>query len=315
MKHVFIVGCPRSGTSWLQLLMAQHPQVATTQETHLFDGYLRYLDQAWKRYARWNTGINRLYCETEFHALCARFANDVFQRIAATNPAATVILEKTPAHVRYGELILKLVPDACFIHLVRDPRSVVASLCAAGKSWGSEWASDSVVDNAQLWRSDVATGRALAALTKSYREVRYEDINGISGAAALASLYGWTGLSADTEFCRKALDACRIDRLRGGSAGLRASEALLRSANFYRKGTVDGWRQDLSPRDVRVIEYIGGDLMEICGYTRDFDASSARRKPLAIAISELADGIEWRLRKGIELAFDRFRATAWRRTV
>src|SRR5215469_4920410 len=39
-KYVLIVGCPRSGTSWLQRLLSQHPQVATTQETHLFSEYL-----------------------------------------------------------------------------------------------------------------------------------------------------------------------------------------------------------------------------------------------------------------------------------
>jgi hypothetical protein len=32
MNKVFIVGAPRSVTTWLQLLMAQDPQVATCQE-------------------------------------------------------------------------------------------------------------------------------------------------------------------------------------------------------------------------------------------------------------------------------------------
>ena len=37
---LFIVGSPRSGTTWLQLLLAGHPEVATRGETHLFEHFV-----------------------------------------------------------------------------------------------------------------------------------------------------------------------------------------------------------------------------------------------------------------------------------
>jgi hypothetical protein len=37
---VFLIGCPRSGTTWLQRLLASHPQVRTVQETFLFPRYI-----------------------------------------------------------------------------------------------------------------------------------------------------------------------------------------------------------------------------------------------------------------------------------
>lgn len=40
MKHVFVVGSPRSGTTLVQLLLAQHLEIATVQETHLFKRYV-----------------------------------------------------------------------------------------------------------------------------------------------------------------------------------------------------------------------------------------------------------------------------------
>ncbi len=36
-KHVFIVGCPRSGSTWTTFLLAQHPEVATFQHAKVFD--------------------------------------------------------------------------------------------------------------------------------------------------------------------------------------------------------------------------------------------------------------------------------------
>jgi hypothetical protein len=47
-RYVFVVGSPRSGTTWLQLLLAQHPAVATHQETHLFHNYLGPLERAYR---------------------------------------------------------------------------------------------------------------------------------------------------------------------------------------------------------------------------------------------------------------------------
>lgn len=180
MKHVFLVGCPRSGTTWLQILLAQHSQVATARETHLFNGYLHQLDRCWKTFKSHpdRVGLDTLLTEEEYYGLCSLFAQGVMKKIAASNPGATVVLEKTPSHVRFAPLILKMVPDAYFVHIVRDPRSVVSSLCAASRSWGGKWASRSVLSNARLWCSDVTRGREIARLTDRFREVRYEDLRG-----------------------------------------------------------------------------------------------------------------------------------------
>jgi hypothetical protein len=306
MKHVLIVGCPRSGTSWLQLLLAQHPAVATTQETHLFNNYLSPLEQTWQRFPAVdpNIGMRRLLSEDEFYALCAEFAKAVLGRIADRKPNAQVVLEKTPGHVRHGPLILRLMPDVYFLHIVRDPRSVVSSLCAAARSWArGQWASTNVVRNAQIWRSDVTLGRELATLTPRYREVRYEDLLGERGPGTLASLLTWLDLPADGDFAASACAACDIERLRAGGDGVRNFESLSRSQpEFFRKGQQNSWQNDLSPGAVRVIEYINQDLMEIYGYPR---RSTRSRKPLRLVLDQAVSRIERRVRGQVNTAFER----------
>ena len=50
LKHVFIVGCPRSGSTWTTFLMSHHPQVATFQHAKVFD-YLAWMDRWWRNKA------------------------------------------------------------------------------------------------------------------------------------------------------------------------------------------------------------------------------------------------------------------------
>ena len=37
---VFLVGCPRSGTTWLQKLLASHPRIRSGEESHFFSLYV-----------------------------------------------------------------------------------------------------------------------------------------------------------------------------------------------------------------------------------------------------------------------------------
>lgn len=307
MVYAFVVGCPRSGTTWLQMLLAQHPSIATAQETHLFDGYIGRLQDSWTRdeAASRGIGLQAALTRDQFDALCARMARDVLSRIASRVDGASVVLEKTPAHVRRVRLILKLLPEARFIHLVRDPRAAVASLCAAGRSWGRAWASADPVDNARLWVSDVSAGREIASLTNHHYTVKYEDLRGNDGWQVLQAMFKWLGLDATDGFCRQAVTDCAIDKLRGNNNGLKAGKMISGDPpGFYRKGSVDSWRDDLSQRDVRAVEYIAGDLMRAYGYPASSPRGGSADKPMRVKTREILESLEWRARRGLAWGFD-----------
>src|SRR5579859_5410783 len=97
MKTIFLVGCPRSGTTWLQIVLGSHPAIATVRETHLFDRYLadiygRYEDEAQKL---GKDGLRILLDETRLDRLCRQFADGVLAAIAETKPGCAAVLEKT----------------------------------------------------------------------------------------------------------------------------------------------------------------------------------------------------------------------------
>lgn len=310
MKYFFIVGCPRSGTTWLQTLLGQHPAVATTRETHLFNAYLAGLQEVWQNELKSSDGVglHPVLTEEEFYSLCADFAQAVMDTIAKINAGARVVVEKTPNHVRHVPLILKLFPDAHFIHLIRDPRAAVASLCAAGHSWGRGWASTSPARNARRWVSDVSAGRAIASLTDQHVTVKYEALLEPTGWQVLQDLLNRMGLEADNDFCQQAAAECTLDRLRKKSKDRQSlGNTGAPPADFFRKGKADSWADELSARDVEVVEYIAGDLMRDCGYTTSTRFADHHRKPWRLTLHDLADSLEWRANRIVAFAFRKAR--------
>jgi len=295
-RMVFLVGCARSGTTWLQLLLSRHPGVATSQETHLFSRYISRLDQGWQfehdpQYdRRRNTGLAAVLTADEFDALCRDFATRVLNRVLESKPGASLVLEKTPSHVRHGKLIRRLFPDAYFLHMVRDPRSVVSSLRAAGRSWGRHWAPTGPAAGAYMWRADVSAGIAIGELTDRYRELRYESLSA-DPVGELRGVLDWLGLPVDDAFCREAVEANDIERLKRGGAESNGAAWSLKDEpeGFYRKGAVQGWAEELTPGEVAVVEHIAGPLMSRFGYER---TTRVKRRPARLV---LRDALSWRL--------------------
>ena len=80
--------------------------------------------------------------------------------------------DKTPGYVTAMELIQGALPEARFVHVIRDGRDVAVSL--AGVAWGPEDAAGA----AKLWSRRIRIARRQAARLApgTYTEVRYEEL-------------------------------------------------------------------------------------------------------------------------------------------
>lgn len=157
MQRIFVVGCPRSGTTLLQSFLAAHPQVHSFPETHFFHqlrpppglrrgaglaaaGTAQRLDEVagWlgaRRRARPLPPTVRRY-GAAFVAMADA---------AARERGATAWVEKTPANLYAIDLIEQLVPGAQVVHMVRNGADVVASLCAVAGNWGTTYTVDAAI--------------------------------------------------------------------------------------------------------------------------------------------------------------------------
>lgn len=261
-RLVFLVGAPRSGTTWLQLLLSRSPSVVTAQETDLFNIFLRPIVGEWNRYRRTGepASLSEVLSEGDFRRLLRSVSGFVFAKIAQGKPSATVVLEKTPNHVRHWREILDLWPEASFIHIIRDPRSVVASLRAAAKNWGSGWGSSKVSTICEMWVADVTDGRQIRSATQKYQEVMFQDL--VSDASGvLMRLLSELGVQSTPHQCRQYAEECRIDNLKAGKLD-NAPFDMARAGKYrFRMGATDSWRNELSRWEVAVVERLAGQLM------------------------------------------------------
>jgi tetratricopeptide (TPR) repeat protein len=120
MRHVFLVGFPRSGTTLIEQALAGHQDVAALEEAPtLSDAYAAFLasDEGCERLARLTGG--------EADQWRARYWAAV--RAHGIEAGGKVFLDKAPGGTLTLPLIAKLFPRAKVLFALRDPRDVVLS--------------------------------------------------------------------------------------------------------------------------------------------------------------------------------------------
>ena len=80
-----------------------------------------------------------------------------FMDSVARKEGAGYWLEKTPRHLWYIDRIKQYIPDAKFIHLIRNGADTALSMYRATNDYPSDWSGPrSIVECAQRWEKDLA---------------------------------------------------------------------------------------------------------------------------------------------------------------
>lgn len=190
-RPIFVVGCPRSGTTMLSLMIHAHPRLAMPPET-------RFLIKTWRKREKFgdlSTPEQRLALAKS----CVRTGSKIrdlgldpdetVEKILAGPPtigsAFGIIFkefadrhgkarwgDKRPAYYQEVDVLLRLFPDAQIVHIVRDGRSNVASL--KRMPW---WPFDSIGSMAAWSMAEYCAQRNLKRLPKdTFHLVRYESL-------------------------------------------------------------------------------------------------------------------------------------------
>src|SRR5688572_29206309 len=147
-RPVFIIGCPRSGTTLLTLMLSSHSRIAIPPETRflvqVFRARRSFGDLTEKRNRRrlartlvrrrgtkfGHLGLDRQQVKravVQAPPTMGSAIGAVYRTYARSHGKARWG-DKQPSYFRNVDLLRELWPDALFIHLVRDGRDCVASL-------------------------------------------------------------------------------------------------------------------------------------------------------------------------------------------
>ena len=279
---VFVVGCPRSGTTWVQRLLASHPHIRTGQESDLFDEYIGPQLRAWRREldpnssGRGGVGLGCYFEEAEFVRLLRSYMLQLLEPLVGGLQPGQLFVEKTPSHVLFVPEIVALLPEARFIHVLRDARDTVSSLLGASRGWGRAWAPKKAGGAASTWVIHVQAAQVAQRQLPSsqYFELRYETLH-TEGAALLKRLADWLCLTWSDSDIAAALAENAPDRARagkgtpiplGGQFATSGQSTVKEPEGFIRKAQAGSWRSDLSPLDKLAVWRVARTTMAEVGY-------------------------------------------------
>ena len=140
-RMVFIVGFPRSGTTWIQNEFSKLENTFTPKnETFFLTRYFNRLFHAWKLDGEDKSvnGISNLLTEQEYIEWLKTSSIELFRKIGWDGKSYFV--EKTPYNIMYPNELSKLFPQSHVVLVLRKPESVYSSLLRISDlDWGS-WA-------------------------------------------------------------------------------------------------------------------------------------------------------------------------------
>jgi hypothetical protein len=275
---VFVVGCPRSGTTYLYhvLLSAGDFAIyrAESQVFHLLEprfGDLgvpanrRELLAAWFKSRLFTaTGLQRESLESRIMAEC-RNSGD-FLRIVMEETAQHQGMKRwaecTPDHILYLPRIKHTIPNALVIHIIRDGRDVAVSMERQG--WPKQLPWDRTrrrMAGGLYWRWMVQAGRRDGVqLGSDYLEVRYEDL--VSKPREVLA-----GLSA---FVDQELDYDVIQR--AGIGSVSRPNSSFRDENTGEPfSPVGRWKKLNSPAEAATFQRLVGKTLLDLGYESSVD--------------------------------------------
>ncbi|MFI7541321.1 sulfotransferase family protein [Actinoplanes sp. NPDC049599] len=191
-RPIIVVGCPRSGTTMLQLMLHAHPRIAIPPETRFMLAVYRerreFGDLAVPENRR---ALARRIVDRQDTRFCdlGLDGDDIVERITAgpgtLGSALGTIFQryaarfgkprwgdKRPAYLHNIDILLRLFPDAQFINIVRDGRDCVASLKEMS------WHRKDIYATVAAWARAVDDARRAARRLgpQQWHEVRYEDL-------------------------------------------------------------------------------------------------------------------------------------------
>ncbi|GAA2425727.1 sulfotransferase [Actinomadura vinacea] len=189
-RPLFVIGCPRSGTTLLQLMLHSHPRIAIPAENRfLLAAYASRCDfgdlgdrNNRRALAEWITGreAGRF---TDLGLDAAEVAAEIVDGPPSLGSALDIVFrayarrfgksrwgDKRPGYFQHVDVLLRMFPDAQFIHLIRDGRDCVASLKAM------PWFRQDVFHAVSMWREAIDVGRRMASRLGPdvYYELQYE---------------------------------------------------------------------------------------------------------------------------------------------
>ncbi len=308
-RPIFVIGCPRSGTTMLSLMLHAHSRIAMPPET-------RFLTWVYRNHASFGD-LSERENRRELALAIVKRRGTMFRDLGLDRGAVRKAIvegpptvgsavgtvfrsyaqrfgkerwgDKRPGYYQNMDAIQAMFPQAQFVHLIRDGRDCVASLARV------PWFTGGVIGGLALWTEAVDFGRRAARRlpADTFYELKYEDLVA-DPSGELQRLCDYLG----EDFEDAMLEPHRV-------AGQAVPDRKHWHANTRRPLSADsigGYGEVLGPAEVRLINFVAGRRLRRLGY----DAPPTRRPPPSALVARyVLRSARHRLRVRLRIIGDR----------
>ncbi|MFD9949391.1 sulfotransferase family protein [Nonomuraea sp. NPDC059023] len=312
-RPIFVIGCPRSGTTMLQLMLHSHPRIAVPPETRfLVPAYYRRrvfgdlrVASARQALAQWIATDKN----TKFREL--KIDKDDYVRESADGPGSLGSVigtafrmyadrfgkarwgDKRPSYVKQVDLLLRLFPDAQFVHLIRDGRDCVSSL--KEMPWYTLDSFHAISTWAEAMDAGVKLRKSMPE--DSYYELRYEDLTEDPT----------TEMKKLCHFLEEDFDQAMLSPREAAQVAVPVHKVWHSNTHGeVTKSRVGSWSTRLEDWEIALCEQVLGERLESMGYELSGTEKAAKEHVLAFQ-KTMQKRRASRMRKGMRDRINRLR--------
>jgi sulfotransferase family protein len=278
----FVVGANRSGTTLLRMMLDAHQELTIPPETHFVPDVIQACEdggtpeevvEVMTSHREWGDfDLDADEVLERLRALDPLTAGDAlrtFYGLYAQRAGKPRWGEKTPGYATNMIEIQKALPEARFVHLIRDGRDVALSAMDRAKK------PLTAGQVAKRWQRRITKARKQSRKVNHYLEARYEDLV-LDTEPTLRRITDFLELPWDPgmlEYHERA-----AERLNEMARELPATDKRPQLEQDHRlkihaltkeppkKDRVERWREQMSEQDRVAFEQIAGELLKELGY-------------------------------------------------
>jgi hypothetical protein len=287
----FVVGHPKSGTTWVSHILNSHPEISCNYEGHFFhrnDGYTTLADALNSDLLdRWLARDFNHWVQDKNHELMAinKLAIQFYLQRECYLTGKQVVGDKSTSYVL--EPIHALFPEAHIIHVIRDGRDVAVSMAHHRASEGERWITadmarrldegilhsqstgepirlpaDYLTQIANTWKDEVSICRSECRryFPRQHMEIKFEELQ-TDLHASLIRMFKFLGASCLPDIVERCAQRSEFKNFSGGR-----EKGNEQPDSFFRKGIAGDWKNVFRESDEKLFYSIAGDLLIQLGY-------------------------------------------------